>query len=99
MGRTRNCEPEIEQPPIIIRFVSRYKRNQVYVSRFKSKKLGYFLIENMESLFINKNLTQKRNQLFWQTKQKAKDVDYTFYWNFNGQIFVHKNEENDKSAC
>ena len=50
----------------------------------------------MDRLFLNKNLTQKRKQLLWRTKQKAKDMDYKFYWIFKRQIFVRKNKESDK---
>ena len=96
MTRTRNSALDIKHPSIIVRFVSRYKRIKVYVSRFKSKKIGKFPVQNMERLIINESRTQKRKLLFWQTKQKAEDLDYKFYWTFNGQIFVRKNEESDK---
>ena len=30
----------------------------------------------MQHLFINENLTQTRKELFWRTKQKAKELGY-----------------------
>ena len=46
-GRTRNRAPEIKHPPISVRFVIRYKRNQVFISRFKSKEINNFPVENL----------------------------------------------------
>jgi len=68
LGRTRTSTSEAKHPQIIVRFVSRYKRNQIYASRFKSKEIEEFPIETMDRLYKNENLTQKRKQLFWLTK-------------------------------
>ena len=97
LDRTRNNAPRIKHPPIIARFVSRYKGNQVYISPFKSKESYNFEVENLERLYVNEILTQKQKQLFRHTKQKAKDINYKFYWTFNRQIIVRKNEERDKT--
>ena len=50
----------------------------------------------MNHLFINENLTQRRKHLFWQAKQKVKELNYEYIWTNNGQIFVRKNENEDK---
>ena len=50
----------------------------------------------MENLYINENLTQRRKRLFWLTKQKAKELGYSFIWTNNGQIYVRETEESEK---
>ena len=50
----------------------------------------------MENLYINENLTQRRKRLFWLTKQKAKELGYSFIWTNNGQIYVRETEEYEK---
>ena len=42
--------------------------------------------------FINENLTQRRKRLFWNTKQKAKELEYNFFWTHNGQNYIRKDE-------
>ena len=53
-------------------------------------------VEGMEKLFMNENLTQRRKRLFWLSMQKAKELEYKYFWTQNGQIFVRKNEESEK---
>ena len=79
-----------------MRFLSRNKRNEVYYKWFNAKDINEYPVSGMDRLFINKNLKQKRKQLFWQTKQKAKELSYKFIWTFNGQIFVRKNVGSNK---
>ena len=50
----------------------------------------------MHQLFINENLTQPRKELFWRTKQKAKDLGYRYIWTNNGQIY-HRKEDDSKA--
>ena len=80
----------------IARFVNRNKRNEILFKRHITKMWQDFPTASMEQLFINENLTQKRKRLFWLTKQKAKSLEYNFYWTFNGNIFLRKQENTDK---
>ena len=50
----------------------------------------------MNKLFINKNLAQRRKQLFRMTKQKAKELNYKFIWTNNGQIYVRGDEDSKR---
>ena len=34
-----------------------------------------------------------RKRLFWQTKQKAKEKSFKFFWTMNGNIFVRKSDD------
>ena len=94
-GRTRLKKP-VNHPTIIVRLVSRQMRNEIYDKRFNAKMIKDFSVEGMETLFINKNLTQRRKRLFWLSKQKAKELEYKYFWIQNGQIFIRKSEEGEK---
>ena len=94
-GRTRLTK-SVNHPTIIVRLVSRQIRNEIFDKRFNAKMIEDFPVEGMEKLFINENLTQRRKRLFWLSKQKAKELEYKYFWTQNGQIFVRKNEESEK---
>ena len=85
-----------KHPTTIVRFVNRDKRNEIFFKRRITKQWQDFPIASTEQSFINENLSQKRKRLFWLTKQKAKSLEYKFYWTFNGNIFVRKQENIDK---
>ena len=94
-GRTRLNKP-VNHPTITVRLVSRQMRNEIYDKRFNAKMIEDFPVEGMKKLFINKNLTQRSKRLFWLSKQKAKELEYKYFWTQNGQIFFRKNEESKK---
>ena len=100
--KRRSANPRAGQrksnPAIIVRFISRYKRNEMYENRFKAKEIDNFPVQDMTYLYINKNLTQRRKRLFWKTKQKAIELDYSYIWSNNGQIYVRKDQDNDRIA-
>ena len=80
---------------IIVRFVSRDIRNQIFSNRnlLRNADLKNFSVIGTDNIFINENLTHSRKKLFWKVKQKAKASQYKFYWTSNGNIFVRKSEE------
>ena len=57
-GRTRSSS--IKKHPIIVRFVSRLIRNQVYANRYKAKYIKDFPVEGMDKLNVNENLTKAK---------------------------------------
>ena len=59
-GRMRIDKPNIH-PTIMVRLVSRQKRNQIYANRLKAKDITKFPVEGMEKFYVNENLTQRRN--------------------------------------
>ena len=89
LGRTR-ANKATNHLAIIVRLVSRLKRNEICANRFKAKDIEGFPVDGMEKVFINKNLTRRRKRLFWNTKQKAKELGYKFFWTHNGQIYTRK---------
>ena len=96
VGKTRSSNDSKKHSTIIVRFVSRTKRNEIYASRFKAKAIKAFPMDKMEHLFINENLTQRTKRLFWLTKQKAKKLNYNFIWTNNGQIYVRETVDSNK---
>ena len=67
----------------------------MYSNRMKAKDISDFLVQGMNKLYVNENLTQCRKHLFWLAKQKAKELDYKFIWTLNGQIFFREDEKAD----
>ena len=82
-------------PGIIVRFISRQKRNDMYLNRMKAKDISDFPVQGMNKLYVNENLTQLRKRLFWLAKQKAKELDYNFIWTSNGQIIIREDKKAD----
>ena len=60
-------------PRIIVCFISRQKRNEMYSNRLKAKDISNFLVQDMNKLYVNENLTQRHKRLFWLAKKKAKN--------------------------
>ena len=77
-------------PPIIACFTNRDIRNKIYANRkaTRTASLVNFSVPGTEKIYVNENLTRPRKNLFWQIKQKAKNVGFRFYWITNGNIFV-----------
>ena len=78
--------------PIIICFTSRDIRNQIYANRKKARfvDLKNFSVSDTKNIFVNKNLTPARKQLFWKTKQEVKNNRWKYIWTHNGNVFVKK---------
>ena len=60
-----------KHPCIIVKFVRREVRNQIYSKRACLRKVKGFEIEGMKNLFINENLTTKIKQLPYILAYKA----------------------------
>ena len=86
---------QIANPPIIARFTNRDVKNQIYANRklARSIDLRNFSISGTKNIYVNENLTVMRKRLFWQTKQKAKEKGFKFFWTMNGNIFVRKSDD------
>ena len=100
--KRRSTNPQAGQhkstahPAIIIRFISRHKRNEMYENRCKAKEIDNFPVKDMSCLYINENLTQRRKRLYWKPKQKVSELNYNYIWSNHGQIYVRKDEESNR---
>ena len=84
-------------PPIIVRFLSRDVRNQLYANRRLARTANSqeYSLQGAENISINENLTQSRKKLFWHAKQKAMASNFKFYWTVNGNVYVRKSSDLD----
>ena len=53
----------------------------------------HFKVWTLNKLYVNQNLTQRRQRRFRLAKQKAKELDYKFIWTWNGQIFIREDQK------
>ena len=56
-------------PEIIVCFICRQKRIEMYSNRMKAKDISDFPVQGMDKFSMNENLTQRRKRLFWLAKQ------------------------------
>jgi len=78
-------------PSIIVRFIARKTRNNIYSS---SKKLKSAEFDNphIDRVFMNENVTSRKKHLLAQANQKRKDLHWKYLWTNNGRIHLRKNE-------
>lgn len=65
---------------IIVKFANHRAREAIYRARFKLK-----FSKDEDRIFINENLTRKRNKLFWKVKKLS---FVTRAWTENGKIYA-----------
>ena len=84
-------------PPIIVRFLRRDVRNQLYANRklALTANLEEFLLQGTENIYIRENLTQSRKKLFRHSKQKAIATNLKLYRTVNGNVYVKKSSNSD----
>jgi len=78
-------------PSIIVRFIARKTRNNIYSSR-KKLKSAEFNDPRIDRVFINENLTSRKKHLLAQANQKRKDLHWMYLWTNNGRMHLRKNE-------
>jgi len=88
-------KPKIDQnktfPSIIVRFIARKTRNNIYSSR-KKLKSAEFDDPLIDRVFVNENLTSRKKHLLAQANQKRKYLHLKYLWTNNGRIHLRKNE-------
>ena len=78
-------------PCIIVRFIGRKNRNNIYSTR-KKLKSAEFDDPRIDRVFINENLTSRKKHLLAQANQKRKDLHWMYLWTNNGRMHLRKNE-------
>ena len=91
---SQNAKPE-KPPNVIVRFTNQRIRNKIYQSRSAAKSINNFPVQQMTRFFINENLTNAKKELFWQTKERARELGYHYIWTNNGKIYIRKGQEYD----
>jgi len=79
-------------PNIIVRFVSRRTRNNIYKERGKltSNAPGK---PTSERVFINKKLTKRNKHLFSLANEERKKFDWKYIWTNNGRILLRQSND------
>lgn len=84
-------------PSIIVKFIRRDLRDQLYQAR---KKLKDFTTRNLNlghigdnKIFISESLTSKNKELFNNALKVKKDFNFKFIWTKYGHIYLRKNNE------
>ena len=80
-------------PAIIVKFVKRETRENLYRARRNLKSLstvdlGYSVANK---IYVNESLTEKNKELFKICLKCKRDLSYKFLWTNAGRIFVRKN--------
>ena len=85
--------------PIIMRFTSYRKKREFYQARFnlKTTKISE-IIESVQheveaKIYINENLTQRRQELLAKARKMRKAKKLVRVWTADGKLFVRKTEE------
>ena len=89
-----NKRPESRDPPIIVRFVRREVRDELYKSRTKlrNKTTQDIGIERhrAQKIFIAESLTRRNHQLLNLCLQKKRELNYKFLWTKYGKVLMRK---------
>lgn len=81
--------------PIVMRFLSRYKKDD-FLARLREKKLlkafilGY--AGNSANIYFNDHLTSSNKMLLRKTKDMAREKHYKYVWVKNCSILLRKND-------
>lgn len=69
--------------PILVRFTERSTRDMWIKKRVTLRN---------EGIYVNENLTKTLKNLFWNTKNAAREKNYKFVWVRNGKIFIKEKD-------
>ena len=83
---------------IIVRFLNRDARNDVYNLRKQCKEKTDWKMEGISKVFINESLTPEKRKLLFDTKRAVNDKMFDkhgiiYVWTYKGNIFVRKAAE------
>ena len=93
LKQTSTSDENIKPPPIIVKFTSQKKRNEIYYKRKNIPQISDFEIPQMKELYINENLTNVRRSLLYEARKLKKIQGYNFVWTHMGDILARKNEK------
>lgn len=83
--------------PIVVRFVRRTKRDEVFRAAKARKGLttkDFNTGEKEHRIYINERLTKENRWLFREARRRIAEADFKFCWTHNGNVFVRKREGN-----
>ena len=79
-------------PPIIVKFICRRVRDDLYKARSKLNNLTINDIgvgrQGENKIFIQESLTPSRRELFHKSNELKKKFKFRYIWSFYGNIFI-----------
>ena len=85
---------KIGPPPIVVKFVSRDIRNDVYQLRHAIKEKTYWRTFGTQKMYINEHLSPETRRLLYKvklfTKEKSRAEGRIYVWTFKGDIYLRK---------
>ena len=92
--RLKQHPDQIGRPPIIVKFVSRDIRNDVYQLRHQIKEKKHWRLFGMQQLYINEHLSPETKKLVYKTKVFSREMERIegkmFVWTFKGDVYLRK---------
>ena len=92
----------LDQSPsstIIVRFSSMIKRDEFYNGRkmlarnnITAASLG---LRNTSKLYINESLSRTSQTLFYNARQRKRELGYLYVWTHHGQIYMRKTKDSE----
>ena len=83
---------------IIVRFINRDVRNDVYGLRKTFKEKTDWETEGIDKVFINESLTPENRKLLYDTKKAVNDKLFEkhgviYVWTYKGNVFIRKGKD------
>lgn len=83
-----------EPRDIIVQFKSRDSKEKILAKRrekVSSNDITNGIKDNL--IYLNEHLTLHNKTMFWEARNKCREVNYKFVWTKDGKIFVRKEEK------
>ena len=80
-----------EHPPIIVRFVNRDKRNEIFTKHLRPKSATNLTTGRKTNFTIKENLTKFQKMLYNEARKVLLPTGYKFLWTWQGQILMRRN--------
>ena len=81
-----------EHHPIIVRFVNRDKRNEIFAKRLRPKSASNSTSGRKTDFTFKENLTKSRKMLYKDARKVQLSTEFKFLWTWQGQILMRRNE-------
>ena len=86
LGRKTDGPGRQRARPIIVRFTTEKRRDDVYRARTRLK--GYNHEHKDQQIYVNEDLTSRRSKLAYETRQLKSSKKITDCWTYNGKVLV-----------
>jgi len=84
--------PTQPNPNIIVKFLSRKVRDNIFSKRIKLKVANASLQPGHSKVFINESLTKKNRERFKNCSDFKKKAGYKYIWTKNGLTYLRKDD-------